>query len=159
MTAYSAIADSEIDPESPGTTTLFGKLRNNPLAQFEKSSGAPVLADDYIVNAMIATDAVNQDSIGADAVSASEVNFGSADVTVASWAASSVNKNVPEGIWWINMSSTLLDLEVNINSVWVMAYNTGIEGVGATMVYSDGSNMRLNPTTAISLTIYGRRIA
>ncbi|MCW8988291.1 MAG: hypothetical protein OQK75_11560 [Gammaproteobacteria bacterium] len=53
MTTYTAIADSEIDPESAGTTTLFTKLRNNPLAQFEKAAGAPVLADDYIVTAMI----------------------------------------------------------------------------------------------------------
>jgi len=41
MTAYSTIADSEIDPESPGTTTLFTKLRDNPTAIAEGSSGAP----------------------------------------------------------------------------------------------------------------------
>lgn len=58
MTAYSAIADSEIDPESPGTTTLFGKLRNNPIAITEGSSGAPQLQTDAI-----AADAVNQSKI------------------------------------------------------------------------------------------------
>lgn len=41
MTTYSTIADSEIDPESPGTTTLFTKLRNNPLAIQEGDASAP----------------------------------------------------------------------------------------------------------------------
>lgn len=41
MTAYAAIADSDIDPESPGTTTLFTRLRDNPLAQAEGTSPAP----------------------------------------------------------------------------------------------------------------------
>ena len=51
--AYSTIADSEVDPESAGTTTLFTKLRDNPVEMFAKASGAPVLANDYIVDAMI----------------------------------------------------------------------------------------------------------
>jgi hypothetical protein len=41
MTAYSPIADSEIDPESPGTTLLFTNLRNNPIAMAEGATGAP----------------------------------------------------------------------------------------------------------------------
>jgi len=45
LTAYTVIADSEIDPESPGTTTLFTKLRNNPIAISEGSSGAPPILD------------------------------------------------------------------------------------------------------------------
>lgn len=42
MTAYVSIADSEIDPESPGTTTLFTKLRDNPLSIAEGDASAPV---------------------------------------------------------------------------------------------------------------------
>lgn len=53
MTVYSTIADSEIDPESPGTTTLFTKLRNNPIAITEKAAGAPVLANGYVVTDML----------------------------------------------------------------------------------------------------------
>lgn len=44
MAVYIPIADSEIDPESPGTTTLFNKLRDNPLAMFEGAVGAPRLS-------------------------------------------------------------------------------------------------------------------
>ena len=56
--AYITIADSEIDPESPGTTTVFTKLRDNPIEMMAKASGAPVLANDYIVTAMITDESV-----------------------------------------------------------------------------------------------------
>lgn len=35
MTTYTAIADSDIDPESPGNTTLFTRLRDNPISLAE----------------------------------------------------------------------------------------------------------------------------
>ena len=41
MTTYTTIADADIDPESPGTTTLFTRLRDNPIAITEGASGAP----------------------------------------------------------------------------------------------------------------------
>lgn len=44
MTAYSAIADSEKDPESPFTATLATKYRDNPIAISEGSAGAPKIA-------------------------------------------------------------------------------------------------------------------
>lgn len=78
MTTYASIADSEIDPESPGTTTLFSKLRNNPIAMFEKSSGAPVLADDYIVSAMMAPNSVGVGVVGNDAIPESSIKWDSA---------------------------------------------------------------------------------
>lgn len=41
MTTYTAIADTEIDQDSPVTETLMTKLRNNPIAITEGASGAP----------------------------------------------------------------------------------------------------------------------
>lgn len=41
MTTYTAIPDSDIDPESPGTTTLFTRLRDNPIAIAEGDATAP----------------------------------------------------------------------------------------------------------------------
>jgi len=54
MTAYTIIADSELDPESPITTTLATKWRDNPIAIVEKAAGAPQLADGYIEQKMMA---------------------------------------------------------------------------------------------------------
>lgn len=44
MTTYTAIANSEIDADSPVTTTLMQAMRDNPIAISEGSSGAPVVA-------------------------------------------------------------------------------------------------------------------
>lgn len=41
--AYSAIVDGDVDAESPGTTGLFTKLRDNPLEIAQGTSGAPTL--------------------------------------------------------------------------------------------------------------------
>ncbi len=46
MTAYTAIPDSDIDPESPVTTGLVAKLRNNPIAIAEGAGGAPKISID-----------------------------------------------------------------------------------------------------------------
>lgn len=50
MTAYSAIADSEKDPESPFTTTLATKYRDNPIAIAEGASGAPPISGKGFIN-------------------------------------------------------------------------------------------------------------
>ena len=41
MTAYTAIADGEIDTDSPITESLLTRFRNNPIAITEGSTGAP----------------------------------------------------------------------------------------------------------------------
>jgi hypothetical protein len=41
MTTYAAIADSEIDAESPITDLLLSRLRDNPIAMAEGKAGAP----------------------------------------------------------------------------------------------------------------------
>lgn len=41
MTGYNTILDTEIDPDSPITTTLIARLRDNPIALAEGSPGAP----------------------------------------------------------------------------------------------------------------------
>ncbi len=46
MTTYTAIPDTDIDPESPITTGLMTKLRNNPIAITEGASGAPKMQTD-----------------------------------------------------------------------------------------------------------------
>jgi len=41
VTTYTSIANNEIDADSPTTDTLFTRLRDNPIAIAEGSSGAP----------------------------------------------------------------------------------------------------------------------
>ena len=77
MTTYTAIPDSDIDPESPGTTTLFTRIRDNPIAITEGSSGAP-----KIQTAAYAAGSVDLAAIGAAAVGQSEIKSTTASQSV-----------------------------------------------------------------------------
>jgi len=47
MTTYTAIANSEVDGDSPVTDTLITRLRDNPLATAEGDTSAPFLASGW----------------------------------------------------------------------------------------------------------------
>ena len=61
---WTLIPDSDIDPDSPVTTGLMTALRNNVASAFAKDSGAPVLANGYIVPIMLNTHASGNYQIG-----------------------------------------------------------------------------------------------
>lgn len=102
MTTYTAIPDSDIDPDSPGTTGLFTLLRNNPVAIMEKASGAPVLANNYILAAMI----------NADAVTTAKIQDG--NVTKAKLASASVVQGKIETLTGSHASSVGAQTRENV---------------------------------------------
>ena len=53
--AYNTIADSDIDPESPLTTTLLTRLRDNPISIAAGDSGAPKIVTAAITDANVTT--------------------------------------------------------------------------------------------------------
>jgi hypothetical protein len=68
MTSYTAITNAQIDPESPITTGLMTKMRDNPIAITEGAAGAPLIQtaalDAAIVtNAKMATNAIKRDNL------------------------------------------------------------------------------------------------
>ncbi len=60
MTTYTAVTSGQRDAESPLDVTLIGLMIDNPIAVTEKAAGAPVLANNYVVEAMINAAAVSQ---------------------------------------------------------------------------------------------------
>lgn len=68
MTTYTAITAGEIDSDSPITTGLMTKMRDNPIAITEGSTGAP-----KIQKAAMDTDSVGATQIEANAVGNSEL--------------------------------------------------------------------------------------
>ena len=48
MAVWTAIPDSDIDPDSPFTTGLATAYRENVIAAFERASGSPVPGADFI---------------------------------------------------------------------------------------------------------------
>jgi len=151
MTTYSTIADSEIDPESPGTTTLFGKLRNNPLAIQENDASAPTVA--YATSAGTIT---SQGALATlNSVNHSEISFGStASSTVVLASGTPV---IPEGFYWVREITTGdVSVEVRVNVDWLTVANTI---TAPYFVYSDGVNMRYNNNGIVSRTVYWIRLA
>jgi len=73
MTAYNTIADGDIDPESPITTTLMTRLRDNAIAITEGSSGAPEIQTAALEQAN-GSEAVTQECIRAGAVGQTEMD-------------------------------------------------------------------------------------
>jgi len=75
---YTAIPNGDVDADSPITTGLMTKLRDNPIAIAAGDTGAPqnqtaAIADNAITAAKIAADAVGQSEIAADSVGQSEI--------------------------------------------------------------------------------------
>lgn len=78
MTTYTAIPDSDIDPDSPVTSSLMTLLRDNPIAITEGSAGAP-----NIQTAAYTAASVDQAAIGPSAVGQSELKSTTASQTVS----------------------------------------------------------------------------
>jgi len=149
MTAYSTIADSEIDPESPGTTTLFGKLRNNPLAIQENDATAP-----EVVYATTAGTVTGQGALAIlSSVSHSEISFGS---TTGSFSASTGATVIPEGFHWLYHATSGATLAVQVNVTGTFITVGTIDS--PVFCYSDGANMRINNSSGSSRTISYRRL-
>ncbi len=81
MTTYNTIPDSAIDPESPVTTGLMTKLRDNPIAISEGATGAP-----RINPRALAIGGSQRDGIASNATSVSDPGY--YDFTSLTWSAS-----------------------------------------------------------------------
>ncbi len=60
MAVWTTIPDSDVDPESPITTSLMQALRDNPIALGEGASGSPSVSRSFSVH----RNGVNQTSVG-----------------------------------------------------------------------------------------------
>lgn len=79
MATYTAITDTEIEPEKPVTTSLMNRLRDNPLAIAEGASGAP-----RIQTAGIDTGAVTQTRLANGAVGQTQLKTTAGTVSTSS---------------------------------------------------------------------------
>jgi len=82
MTAYTTITNSEIDTDSPVTESLMTRMRDNPIAITEGSSGAPAIqtaaleqtgGSEAVTAATIRADTITATEIAANAVHQSEL--------------------------------------------------------------------------------------
>ena len=145
------------------TSSKMTQLYDNFAAVTNKDSGAPVLKNDYIVNAMIATNAVNADSIAdgtvgsneiaTDAVKTSELATGSANGSQA--MAANTTYVLSAGWYLIGGTGSSGTVQVNTSAGWK---NVSPAGEGA-LVFSDGTNTRINNVGVVTPTIYWRKFS
>jgi len=98
MTTYTAITAGEIDVDSPITTGLMTKIRDNPIAITEGASGAPKIqtaaleqtgGSEAVTTATIRAGAVTQTEIASAAVGQAELKTSNQDVTYTGSVAGS----------------------------------------------------------------------
>jgi hypothetical protein len=129
------------------TSTQQQNLRDNIAAAFNKDSGAPVLANDYIVNAMIDTGAVNNlevasGSLRGDRMDTQEINGGFYQLN------SGDTQTLPSGVYNITTSDSNVRFQIRYLAVW--RSGGPING----MIWSDGSNMRLYKLSGVLGSVY-----
>jgi hypothetical protein len=158
MTVYTAVADSDIDPESAGTTTLFTRLRDNPIAITEGASGAPAIqtaaleqtaSSEAVTTATIRDLAVTAAKIAAGAVTGSKIGtaIGSTGTQLIS---SGTTWTIPAGLYNISNSGTgYAQLEINVSASWRRTGNADSEIHG--LVWSDGTNMRVYANNTVTI--------
>jgi len=117
MTTYTAIANSEIDAESPITTGLMTKLRDNLLAVQEGDATAPNITDAPASTALDDTVTTEgQQSIGVGA-----------------------SYTIPAGVYLLAGGGASFRLDLWISAAW----KAGITGSCDGLVISNGSNVRV----------------
>jgi len=164
MTTYTAIADTDIDADSPGTAALFTLLRDNPIAITEGAAGAP-----KIQLAAMDTDSVDTAQIVAAAIGNAELDADCIDADNVNWITSSTESNqsidttytLPEGIYlYIKVGglSGSRKIEANVNGTWttVVDFSTSLLAMGPFV--SDGSNLRINDAAGGATTYYWKRV-
>ena len=98
MTTYTDIPNGDVDSDSPITTSLITKLRDNPIAITEGSSGAPQvqtagIANDAVTAAKLASNAVVNASVASGAAIATSKLANDGGITQGKMAIDSVGQN------------------------------------------------------------------
>ena len=147
MTIYSAVTDGEIDPESPETTTLWTKIRDNPIAQTEGASGAPKTQTAALEQAG-GSEAVTQACIRDSAVGQGQMKTTTGEVSQSLGPGASSNKTNPGGQYSLggieSRGGTAQDHRVSLGPASVLVSNT-----------SYASYIQLE-AGSVTLTVYGR---
>lgn len=118
MTTYTVINNTDIDVDSPVTTSLMNKLRDNPIAIAEGASGAPkiqaaALDTNSVTADAIAAGAVGSSELGSSAVTTDKINNGA----VTPVKLDSSVQTVKAWVKW-NSSETIVD-DFGVSSVTI----------------------------------------
>jgi hypothetical protein len=159
VTTYTPIPDSSIDVDSPGTQSLFGALRNNPIAIAEGASGAPRIAHKAITSgAFYATCGAG----GAVLTSNNPIPFNSETFDMEGWFSTSTYRYTPqvEGLYLIQASltyssglATAVQLNIRKNGGNAAVFKGGQHDMACSaLVYLNGTTDYVDVTATINNT-------
>lgn len=145
MTTYTAIADTEIDAESPLTEEVMTRVRDNPIALAEGATGAPRIWGSAIARPQdmptLTVTAANTVSCAANCdftagTTSTTNNDNPHTVVAATWVLQSVTGTV-------RVSATLTSVGGGSNTVRASAWKNGVQ---------QGANQDTNSTSGVSVT-------
>jgi len=112
------------------TSAQQGQLRDNITAAFEKAGGAPVLANDYVVRAMITSGAVGSVEIGAkeiDTIHISSGAIGAAEINIRAVGSAQLDQNqVTDGHMDSNLESVTMNNIVAGSNFYKIIVSNGV---------------------------------
>jgi hypothetical protein len=129
MAVWTAIPDSDIDPDSPFTTALATAYRENVIAAFEGASGSPTIHPSSAFDDTITTE--GSQSIGA-----------------------SSNWTPPQGFYnmAVGVGATAGVFDIYVSSAW----RIGVADLTGAVI-CDGTNMRLKNLTGTARSTWWHR--
>jgi hypothetical protein len=149
MTDYSALTNSQVEPNAPVTSELVTALRDNPIAIAEGSIGSPEMevAWHYLEYKQLTGGDANTLTMDTDISSYRAVRLvGGATYAAAGSADLDIRLNI--GGYRTVTSTTLADVSPNLVSVMFDAVIWNIDG-------NDGYDYKLGRTTVANLTTGG----
>jgi len=172
--AYVDIPDTEIEPGKPGSSYLFTKMRDNPIAMAAGDAGAPKIEDAAFAESSINADklvdlSIELAKIGDNSVNNSKVVNASLDFSAKMlshnaaaavvWPlVQNVDYITPKGIWIIRNSATgeFIGERFLTDTGWIgSAQQIG----AAALIISDGINCSLiNASVPAGIDVYARKI-
>lgn len=132
MTTYTAVADSEIDTDSPLTESLFTRLRDNPIAITEGATGSPKITDaafntnsinaDKLVNNSITASQIAASGVDSDELAASCVGYSKLNVIATRGLSQSLGSGsvytFSKGLWLVLLPATGIWLQYYDGATW-----------------------------------------
>lgn len=159
MTTYSAIAASEIDVDSPITTGLMTKIRDNPIAITEGSSGAPKIQTAALEQTggseAVTTATIRAGAVGNTELASAAVKQGNLSTTDEENSTTTVNQLITTSAGKYGFSPmTKLSTSSGLDG-WQS--HAGVAGdYDSTLTSTYQSLISLSDGNSGSVTIYGR---
>lgn len=152
--AWTTIPSTDLDPESPLTTSLMNALYDNVAAALNRDSGAPAVGTGFITSAsQLGAGVVDTSELIDGAVEGAKLN--TAPLSSGGWAVPAASSYTPaSGFYNVAFDTASTNnpfWEIFVSAAWRGATSNSFTG---NVQFCDGSNMRINSVSSGAVTLY-----